>query len=187
MRVVRGACLVVIWLAARPSAAAQVPDYRLELGAHLTSIDFVGLDERAPGVGFRGGWRFFEGLVAETDFNYLPENPGGNYGQTVIVSGLRAGLPIDRLELAVKAKPGAVRFGGTIFQAFNPGVAWKPALDLGGVVIYQTRSRVRVRADFGDLLIFYGPSIIATPLQVPGRRLGTTHNRQFSIGLEFAL
>ena len=166
---------------------AQEPEHRLEIGGQITSIQFSGLGESGLGVGIRGAWRAFRWLALETELNRVPENPGGNFGQTLLASGVRLGLPIPPLELAVKVKPGGVHFGGRLFQSFNPQVRWKPALDVGSVLLFRPRRHVAVRVDVGDLLIFYGSSVVATPLQSPGQVLGTTHNRQISVGIQLEL
>ena len=166
---------------------AQELEHRLEIGGQVTSIQFSGLDESGLGVGIRGAWRAHRWLALETEFTRVPENPGGNFGQTLIASGARLGLPIPPLELAVKVRPGGIHFGGRIFQAFNPQVRWKPTLDVGGVLLFRPRRHVAVRVDVGDLLIFYGSSAIATPLHSPGQVLGTTHNRQISVGIQLEL
>lgn len=178
---------MISFLFSSPVASAQTLDHRLELGAQMSGIRFSGLEESGFGGGLRAGWRLRTWLAAEGEFNHLPENPDGNFGQTLIVSGVRMGLPLPTLELAAKLRPGGIHFGGTVFQAFNPQATWKPALDIGAVLLYRPRPRFAVRVDAGALLIFYGSSIIATPLQSPGRVLGTNHNRQLSLGVQVGL
>ena len=165
---------------------AQPPEGRFEAGAQIVGIRFAGLEEGAAGVGLNAGWKFNRWLTAETAFARMPENPSGNFGQTLIASGLRAGLSFSSMELAVKARPGGIHFGGDVFRAFNPDVRWKPSVDVGGVLLYHRSPRLAFRIDAGDLLIFYGSSVIATPLQ-PGRKLGATHNRQIAVGIQLRL
>lgn len=93
-------------LLAGPWVAPQTVDHRLELGAQIAGIRLSGREEVGIGGGMHATWRLRKWLTAEGEFNHIPENPGGNYGQSLIVSGLRVGVPFSSFELADKVRPG---------------------------------------------------------------------------------
>jgi Outer membrane protein beta-barrel domain len=162
---------------------SQEPATRYEVGAQFTALDFKTLGEKPAGFGGRFGYTVNRYLAIETEANYFPQNPDGNFGQTQWVVGLRAGYDFRGLGLYAKLRPGFVRFGGEAYRAYNGNNPVRPAIDLGAVLQYfPHQGHVGVRFDWGDTLI-------SMPAQVRPTGSATTvsgglrHNFQGEIGV----
>jgi hypothetical protein len=135
----------------------------LELGAQFTALRVNPLGEGAGAVGGRAsydlGFRRLT-IAPELEFNYFPQNPSGNFGETQLLAGARAGVKIDQFGFFLKTRPGLVHFGGGDFTERN-GSSTNFALDLGGVFEYYISRRVALRLDWGDTMIYF-PQAIAT-------------------------
>lgn len=165
---------------------AQTREHPIEVGGFLTTIDLRdSIHEKPGGFGGRFTYNFTSNFAFDAEAAYFPENPGGNFGQTVALAGLRVGIRSESLGAFAKVRPGVVRFGGAFFRARNDGSQNYFALDVGAVVELYPTSRVIVRLDFGDTIVPFGDNIINTGGLPPTFRPGTTHNIQGSIGVGF--
>lgn len=181
--------LLFITLAAHGAARAQsrTEGHRFEAGAVLTALDMRDATRSKPGgVGVRFGYNFHEYAAFDAELVHYPENPSGNFGETQGLLGVKAGKRFGKVPvgLFVKARPGFVKLGNDV-TGYNP--AYDPtrfALDLGGVLEIYPSERTIVRYDHGVTLINFGDAAINSATQPP-RRLGTTYNRQISLGFGF--
>src|SRR5262245_66373 len=72
---------------------AQTRDRPIEVGGYLTIIDLnASVGEKTAGLGGRFAYNFTKNFAFDAEAAYFPENPSGNYGQTVAFGGLRAGV-----------------------------------------------------------------------------------------------
>ena len=164
---------------------AQTDEHPIEVGGFLTTIDLRdSVGEKPLGVGGRFAYNFTDNFAFDSEVAYFPENPSGNFGQTVTVAGVRAGVRGEKFGAFAKARPGIVHFGGDFFRARN-GSRSNFALDVGGVLEFYPSRRVIVRLDVGDTIIPFGDKTLNSPLPPFTIRPGTTHNFQGSFGVGF--
>jgi hypothetical protein len=157
----------------------------MEVGAFLTTIDLSdSVREQPLGFGGRFTYNFTDNLAIDSEVSYFPEDPGGNFGQTIAVAGLRAGVRNKKFGAFVKARPGLVHFGGDAFFFVDDNPV-RFALDVGGVLEFYPSKRVILRVDIGDTIIPFGDDTINSPVPPLASSPGTTHNLQASFGVGF--
>lgn len=167
------------------SSFAQTDEHPIEVGGFATAIKFNdSVGESPVGVGGRFAYNFTDNFALDSEVAYFPENPSGNFGQTVAVVGLKAGIRGEKFGAFAKVRPGIAHFGGEFFKARNGSQSYF-ALDVGGVLEYYPTSRVIVRFDVGDTIIPFGDKTLNSPLPPYIIRPGTTHNVQTSFGVGF--
>jgi hypothetical protein len=165
---------------------AQTRDRPIEVGGFLTIIDLTGsVGEKPGGLGGRFAYNFTKNFAFDAEAAYFPENPSGNYGQTVALAGLRAGVRGESFGAFAKIRPGVVRFGGDFFRTYNNRSQNYFALDVGASLEFYTSPRVILRFDLGDTIVPFGDNIINRPSIPATFRPGTTHNLQSSFGVGF--
>jgi hypothetical protein len=165
---------------------AQTREHPIEVGGFLTTIDLRDtVGEKPGGFGGRFAYNFTNNFAFDAEAAYFPENPSGNFGQTVALAGLRAGIRSESFGVFAKLRPGVVRFGGEFFRVRNDGSQNYFAVDVGGVLEFYPSPRVIVRLDFGDTIVPFGDNTINTGGLPPTIRPGTTHNFQGSFGIGF--
>ena len=161
---------------------AQSADRPFEAGVQFGALDLnnsIGEKPLAAGGRF-GYWRAEWGTI-EAEYNYFPENPSGNFGETLVLAGVKAGGWFEGIGVFAKARPGVIHFGGDFFKARNPGNRSQPALDVGLVVQRMFGERAGVRLDVGDTMIFFGDAVIDTGDGSPDSP-GTAHSVQMTLG-----
>lgn len=180
--------LLIFCAAFCSSAFAQSESERpLEIGAQFTALHLDPLAEGAGSLGARASYDLhFEGLTIapEVEFNYFPQNPSGNFGETQLLAGARTGIKIDQLGFFLKTRPGLVHFGGGDFKERNGGSSTNLAFDIGGVFEYYISSRVVLRLDWGDTMIHFRQPVGTGGLP-PVRAAGWYHNLQGGGGVSF--
>ncbi|MCB1025466.1 MAG: outer membrane beta-barrel protein [Acidobacteria bacterium] len=160
----------------------QTGDHPVEVGAFLTIADFkASVGEKPLGIGGRFTYNFNDNIALDSELAYFPQNPSGNFGQTVALVGIKAGVRAEKLGVFAKIRPGIANFGGRDFRATGNNQT-KFALDIGGVIEYYPTSRLIIRADLGDTIIPFGNDVVNNPTAI---RPGTTNNFQSSIGVGF--
>jgi hypothetical protein len=165
---------------------AQSTDHKIESGVFLSGIDLTSsVGEKTAGIGGRLVFIFTNNLAFDIEACYFPENPSGNYGQTIVLAGARAGRRQENFGVFAKVRPGVINYGGSFFKAYNGSARSFIAIDVGGVLEYYPSARVLLRLDAGDTIIPFGDAAIKGPLPPYTIRPGTTHNRQTSIGIGF--
>lgn len=163
---------------------AGEPGYKIEFGGIISGIDLTSsAGEKPTGIGVRIGYELTRNLKIEGEFFYCPENPGGNFGQTLSFAGLRAGISNRRGGGFLKVRPGTIYYGGSFFKAYNGSSRANFALDLGIALEYYPSARIILRLDSGYAIIPFGDEAIRGPLPPYTIRPGTTHNRLSSIGV----
>src|SRR5262245_52061209 len=71
---------------------AQTLERRIEVGGFLTTIDLNDpVGEKPLGFGGRFAYNFKDNFAFDGEAAYFPENPSGNFGQTLALAGLRVG------------------------------------------------------------------------------------------------
>ncbi len=164
--------------------SAQDWNPRFEAGAQFTALDFRGtLGEKPGGFGGHFGYNLNRYLALETEANYFPQNPDGDFGQTQFVAGVRAGYTFDDFGIYAKVRPGFVRFGGAAYRAYNGDNPTRPAMDIGAVLQYFPRAgHVGIRLDWGDTLISMPTQFFQTG-SASASSGGWKHNPQGEIGV----
>ena len=164
---------------------AQTDKRPIEVGGFVTTVKFSDpISETPLGVGGRFAYNFTDNFALDSEVAYFPQNPSGNFGETIAVVGVKAGVRRKKFGAFAKFRPGIVRFGGDFFRARNSERS-NLALDVGGVLEYYPTSRFIVRVDVGDTIIPFGDKIINNPLPPIINRPGTTHNLQISFGVGY--
>jgi hypothetical protein len=165
---------------------AQTRDRPIEVGGFLTTIDLRDtVGEKPGGFGGRFAYNFTNNFAIDAEAAYFPENPSGNFGQTVALAGLRAGIRSESFGAFAKLRPGVVRFGGDFFRTYNNRSQNYFAVDVGASLEFYPSRRVIVRVDLGDTIVPFEDNTINGPLPPYTIRPGTTHNFQGSFGIGF--
>ena len=165
---------------------AQSAD-RFQAGVQFTGFHINQLDEGSVGIGGRIAYDLLDegaALSLEGEFNYFPQNPSGNFGESQFLTGVKAGFASERFGLFAKLRPGFVHFAGGDFAERNHGTATDFALDAGGVLEYRLSGRTALRLAWGDTMVFF-PKPVFTGSSTTPKPAGLTHNLQGSIGVMF--
>jgi len=174
--------VVMLSQPARVAGAEEQPDNEWEAGCQTTIIRLAVPSERSLGLGGRIGRTLSTHIAVEAEANHFPENPGGNFGETQVVGGVKAGARVGSWSGFIKIRPGWLRFGGRDFRARNSASNYA-VLDLGAVAERSITDRIAFRMDAGNTLIFFGGGAVNTA--VGTLRPGTESNLQISFGLGF--
>lgn len=175
--------VAVLALVVNACGAAQDDSYRHEVGAQFTALNFKSLYEKPAGVGGRFSYNLNRYLAVESEANYFPQNPDGDFGQTQFVAGIRAGYQFGGLAMYGKMRPGFVRFGGAAYRVYNGDNPTRPALDIGAVMQYfPHEGHVGARIDWGDTLISMPARFVQTGSATASSG-GWKHNPQGEIGI----
>ena len=150
----------------------KVPSY--EIGGQIFAFGSHDL-----GYGWGAGGRFTYNLnnhvALESEVNFfLPDE--GPPTATEGLFGIKAGTRTKHLGFFAKARPG--------FQTnfvVNARVQAVFALDVGGVAEFYPNHHVVLRFDAGDVIIPFGNDLVGEGLFA--KRLGTTHNLQYNLGV----
>jgi hypothetical protein len=183
---VRSVVVLLTFFIALANAGLAQTERPPQIGAQFTALKVDAVGEGPVGVGGRASYdlRFRRLTMApELEFSHYPQNPSGDFGETQLLFGARAGVRIDRFGFFLKARPGLVHFGGNNFTRRN-GSATNFAVDLGGVFEYYTSHRVVLRLDLGDTLINF-PQPIFVDVTPPVNPAGWYHNFQRSFGVSW--
>lgn len=162
---------------------AQSTEPKYEVGVKVNVLDIRKINGEKP-VGFGGifGYNLNKNISLETEVAHFPENPGGNFGQTIAMFGVKAGIRTninnDRFGFFLKARPGFIKFD----KNFPTGNITKPLVDIGGVIEYYPIRNLAFRADFGAAIIGFGNDTVRT-ITGDNVKRGTTANPNFSLGI----
>lgn len=164
---------------------AQSAVAKVEAGAFLSYINMAESTGEGPGgFGGRFSYNFNNYIAFDADASHYPQNPSGNFGQTLVSAGVKAGIRSERVGLFAKAKPGVIHFAGRAFRARHNGSRDFFSFDVGGVLELYANSRVLLRLDISDNIIDFGDEPFNRGFPLP-ERPGLSHNRQLSFGVGF--
>ena len=155
---------------------------RYEAGIQLSGVHLHKIDEGAFGIGGRFHYNVMGFLAADLELTRFPENPAGNFGETALWVGIRAGRHFDRFGTFVKARPGWIHFGGQYF-ASRLDRKTHFMFDLGGIFEYYPSRRFFLRVEGGDMVIYFGGARLSNRPNPDA--LGTIHNFQSGAGFGF--
>jgi hypothetical protein len=74
------------------------------------------VSEKPIGLGGRVGYYLSSIFFLDAEMMHFPQNPSGNFGETLVLGGLRVGTIFDRIGVYAKARSGMIRFGGSHFD-----------------------------------------------------------------------
>jgi len=176
--------VVMVSLPIGAANAQGEPNYKWEAGFQVTTIQFGAPAEKPLGLGGRIGRELGNHITVEAEANHFPENPSGNFGETQVVGGVKAGGHFGSWGGFIKIRPGLLHFGGRDFRARNSALD-HAVLDLGAVAERSITERMVFRMDFGNTMVFDGSDVVNTALGT--FRPGTESNLQisFSFGFKF--
>jgi hypothetical protein len=178
-------CMALFWAASM--AYAQDGSLKFDVSFQLAVLDMRGpIGEKPLGLGGRFGCRFSSLLHLDGEVMYFPENPSGNFGETLVLGGIRVGREFYAVGVFAKVRAGMINFGG---RDFNLRLSEKthPAFDLGVILEYYASRHVFLRMDIGDCIIPFGGTPAPYQSIYGSKFLGTTHNflAEFGIGFYF--
>jgi len=183
----RSITILLILLVVISTAGAAQTERPLEIGTQFTVLHVEPLREGAGSVGARASYDLplkKLTMAPEIEFNYFPQNPSGNFGETQLLAGVRTGIKVGQFGFFLKTRPGLVHFGGDDFKERNHGSSTNFAVDVGGVFEYYISSRVVLRLDWGDTMIHF-PDPITVASIPPVKAAGWYHNFQGGGGVSF--
>lgn len=168
--------MLLLLLASSVLVSAQTPKF--EVGGQIFS--FQG---KEVGFGFGAGGRFTYNLTRHiaVDSEFLDDE--GGVTMTQGFAGAKVGVRNKIAGVFVKARPGFMtnfaKPAPDFATSFNTEPLSKFAFDVGAVVEFYPSRHTAFRVDVGDVIIPFGndPILASGP-----RRLGTTHNLQYSLG-----
>lgn len=150
----------------------RVPTY--EIGGQIFSFG-----SRDVGFGWGAGGRFTYNLndyiAFDNEVNFFLPDEGPPYASQSLF-GIKAGKRIKRFGIFAKVRPG--------FQTnfvVNDREQARLALDVGGVAEFYPNRHIVLRFDAGDVIIPFGNNVVGYGSLA--RRLGTTHNFQYNLGV----
>src|SRR5215471_12177703 len=177
--IIAGTVVMLLFPIGAANAQGEL-NYKWEAGFQVTTIQFGAPAERPFGFGGRIGRELGNHITVEVEANHFPENPSGNFGETQVVAGVKAGGHVGSWGGFIKIRPGLMHFGGTDFRARNSALDYA-TLDIGAVAERSITERMVFRMDFGNTIIFYGGNVVHTALGTS--RPGPQSNLQISFGL----
>src|SRR5262245_45007581 len=124
-------------------------NYKWEAGFQVTTIQFGAPSEKPIGLGGRIGRELRNHITVEAEANHFPQNPSGNFGETQMVGGIKAGGQVGSWGGFIKIRPGLLHFGGRDFRARNSALD-HAVLDIGAVAERSIKGRMAFRMDFGN-------------------------------------
>src|SRR5262249_62176692 len=116
-------------------------NYNWETAVQVTTIQFGAPAEKPLGLGGRIGRELGNHITVEAEANHFPENPSGNFGETQMVGGIKAGGHVGSWGGFIKIRPGLLHFGGTDFRSRNPALNYT-VLDIGAVAEHSITDRI---------------------------------------------
>ena len=163
---------------------AQEPVRRIEIGGAIGAVDLRNsIGEKPFTAALRAGYRFTATVGVEAEVTFCPQNPSGNFGETLFAAGPRAGVALGRAVVYGRFRAGFVRFAGRQFRSQNGHSRTEPAIDIGGALELPVSLWAAMRMDVGDLIVPFGSEPIRGGLPPYATRLGVTHNLTGSIGM----
>src|SRR5215468_4777289 len=108
--------VVMVSLPIGAANAQGEPKYQWEAGFQVTTIQFGVPAEKPFGLGGRIGRELGNHITVEAEANHFPENPSGNFGETQVVGGVKAGGHVGSWGGFIKIRPGLLHFGGRDFR-----------------------------------------------------------------------
>src|SRR5215510_13743347 len=104
--------------------------YEWKAGFQVTTIQFGAPAEKPFKLGGRIGRKLGHHITVEAEANHFPENPSGNFGETQVVGGVKAGSYFGSWGGFIKIRPGLLHFGGRDSRARNSALNCA-VLDIG--------------------------------------------------------
>jgi hypothetical protein len=177
-------CLILFWPAKIGFAQDEgIPKFDATFQLSFLNLN-ASLGEYPIGIGGRFGYRFSSLLYLDGEALYFPENPSGNFGETLVLGGIRSGMEFNSVGIFGKARAGIIHIGGKQYDS-RMNVLTHPAIDLGVIFEYFHNHHFFMRMDLSDCIIPFGG---ISYLGVNGpESLKTTHNfwLDFGIGMRF--
>jgi hypothetical protein len=176
--------LILFWTANVGFAQdEEIPKFDATFQLSFLNLN-ASLGEYPIGIGGRFGYRFSSLLYLDGEALYFPENPSGNFGETLVSGGIRSGMEFYSVGIFGKARAGTIHLGGRQFVS-RMNFLTHPAIDLGVIFEYFHSRNFFMRMDLSDCIIPFGE---ISYLGVNGpENLKTTHNfwLDFGIGIRF--
>ena len=179
--IIAGTVLLLVFPIGTANAQGE-SKYKWEAGFQVTTIQLGTPAEKPIGLGGRIGRSLGNHITVEAEANHFPENPSGNFGETQVVGGVKAGGHFGSWGGFIKIRPGLLHFGGRDFRARNSVLNYA-VLDIGAVAERSITERMAFRMDFGNTIVFYGGDVVNTAIGT--FRPGTESNLQISFSLGF--
>jgi hypothetical protein len=162
---------------------SQEKTSRFEAGTHFIALYLIDFDEGPGGVGLRFTYNIDDHFSLEAEADHFPENPSGNFGESLALVGVKAGKRSGTFGAFGKVKPGVIHFGGEFFTRRLDKLTFF-ALSVSGAMEYYPTRRIALSFELGDLIIPYrGVRYLTTSGPVERPSLGTSHNLQVTFGL----
>src|SRR5262245_31921388 len=178
---VAGTVLLLLFRVGFANAQAE-SKYKWETGFQVTTIQLGTPAEKPFGLGGRIGRSLGNNITVEAEANHFPENPSGNFGETQVVAGVKAGGHVGSWGGFIKIRPGLLHFGGGDFRACNSVLDYA-ILDVGAVAERSITERIVFLMDFGNTIDIYRSDDLNTALRA--YRPGAESNLQISFGFCF--
>lgn len=161
----------------------DIPRYELGLQLDLNYLDQAG---DLGGGGGRFHYNFNNNFALDSQLTHRLQ---GEFGQTNLFCGLRAGQRIQNYGFFLRARPGLIHFGtahGASYLTRNT----IPTFDVGAT-FENYNGPILLRLDLGAVIVAYGNAAVAPPpppailLGPAPTRLGTRASPTFGLSVAF--
>ena len=184
MKIAQYTILSIIVFLAGHTAYAEDDETSFDASLQIAVLDMRGnLGEKPLGVGGRLGYQLTSLLCLDAGLVHFPEDPSGNFGETLGLGGIRIGKRYEKLGVFAKARAGGINFGG---RAFNMRLSDRThaAFDVGAMLEYYAKKNFFARLDIGDCIIPFGNTTFRSE-EGQLMRLATKHNLLLELGIGF--
>lgn len=173
--------MALMFFSLEAQAQSRETTPRFEVGGHFIGLRLHDFGEGPGGAGLRFTYNIDDHFSLEAEADHFPENPSGNFGESLALVGLKVGKRNDTFGVFGKARPGVIHFGGDFFSRRLDKFTFL-AVNVSGALEYYPTRRIVLRFELGDMIIAYRGAI---SLSITGDivKLGTSHNLQTTIGL----
>ncbi len=174
--------IALMFFSREAEAQSKEKTPKVEVGVHFISLYLHDFGEGPGGAGLRFTYNINDQVSLEAEANHFPENPSGNFGESLALVGLKVGKRNDTFGVFGKVKPGVIRFDGDFFSHLLDKHTFL-AVNVSGALEYYPTRHIVLRFELGDTIIAYQGARYNS-VSSPGIvKLGTSHNLQTTIGL----
>ncbi|MEW6210825.1 MAG: outer membrane beta-barrel protein [Acidobacteriota bacterium] len=172
--------LALMFFNSKVRAQETLPKF--EAGGHFIALYLHDFDEGPAGAGVRFTYNITDNFSLELEADHFPENPSGNFGESLALAGLKAGKRNDTFGVFGKVRPGVIHLGGDFFSPPRLDKSTFFAVDVSGALEYYPTRRLALRFEVGDMIIAYRGARYLSASRPEIVKLGASHNLQTTLG-----
>jgi hypothetical protein len=173
--------MIIVLMILGSEARSQEKTPRFEAGAHFIALHLRDFGEGPAGAGVRFTCNITNNFSLELEADHFPENPSGNFGESLALFGLKAGKRNDTFGVFGKVRPGVIHFGGDFFSPRLDKFTF-PVVNVSGALEFYPSRRLSLHLEVGDMIIAYRGASYLSASRPETVKLGVSHNLQTALG-----